>query len=195
LPELALHFSVVFALTAPVLGLRRAIVLSLISLAPDLDALFHVHRSMSHSAVLLVVVSLVAFGLVRKLKPNLFSMVCAGCLSLLCHPVMDLFSTYTPILYPLIAESVYISVEGKVLIGGSITPSISGEIETRPTEFTSFQWFDAPLFTNEGFIVSLLLVAIPFLMLFLRRSKLVSRLVMPEGFGKLSCDRNSFPRL
>jgi len=194
LPELALHFSVVFALTAPVLGLRRAIFLSLISLVPDLDVLFHVHRSISHSAVLLLVVSLVAFVLVRKVKPTLSGMVCVGCLALLCHPVMDMFSTYTPILYPIIAESVYISVEGKILIGGSITPSISGEIETRPTEFTRFQMFDAPLFTNEGFIVSLLLVAIPFLMVFLRRSRLVSNLVVPEGFGKLGCDRNSFPR-
>ena len=190
-----MHFSVVFALTAPVLGLRRAIVLSLISLVSDLDALFRVHRSVSHSAVLLLVASFVAFGLVRKLKPTLSSMVCVGCLALLCHPVMDTFSTYTPILYPLIAESVYISVEGRILIGGSIAPSVRGEIETRPTEFAHFQTLDAPLFTNEGFIVSLLLVAIPFLMLFLRRSRLVSKLVKPEGFGKLSCDRNSYPRL
>ena len=176
MPELALHFSVVFALTAPVLGLRKAIALSLISLVPDLDALFQVHRSASHSVIPLLVVSLVAFGLVRKLKPNLLSMVCVGCLALVCHPVMDMFSTYTPILYPLIAESVYISVEGKILIGGSITPSISGEIETKPTEFARFQTLDAPLFTNEGFIVSLLLVAMPFLMVFLRRSRLVSKM-------------------
>ena len=85
MPELALHFSVVFALTAPVLGLRRAIVLSLISLVPDLDALFRVHRSVSHSALLLLVASLVAFGLVRKLKPNLSSMVCVGCLAQLTY--------------------------------------------------------------------------------------------------------------
>jgi hypothetical protein len=52
MPEPAMHFSVVFALAAPRLGVKRALLLSFIVLMPDLDVLMHVHRSMSRSIVL-----------------------------------------------------------------------------------------------------------------------------------------------
>jgi len=102
MPELALHFTVPLALTAPVLGIRKAIAVSLISLLPDLDVFLHVHRSPSHSIVLLLVVCLVAVYLMSRLKPRYLGLVSVGCLALLSHPIMDLFSTYTPILYPLV---------------------------------------------------------------------------------------------
>ncbi len=37
-------------------------------------------------------------------------------------------------------------------------------VVTEPTAFQRFQILDAPVFTNEGFIMALLLVAVPFLM-------------------------------
>jgi len=175
-PELALHFAVPFALTAPVLGIRRAIAVSLISLLPDLDVFLHVHRSPSHSIILLLVVCLVAVGLVSRLEPKHLGLVSAGCLALFSHPIMDLFSTYTPILYPLVLESFYLDFEGRLMIGGSTMPSSTAQIDTTPTVFESFHRLDAPIFTSEGFIVSLLLVAVPFLLIILRHADLRRRL-------------------
>ena len=171
MPELALHFAVPFALTAPVLGVRRAIAVSFVALLLDLDVFFHVHRSPSHSIVLLSVVCLVAVGLVRRLKTKYLGLTLAGCLALLSHPVMDLFSTYTPILYPLVLESFYLDFQGRLMIEGLTMPSSMAQIDTTPTVFESFRRLDAPIFTSEGFIVSLLLVAVPFLMIILRHAR------------------------
>jgi len=171
MPELALHFAVPFAVTAPVLGVRKAIAVSFVSLLPDLDVFFHVHRSPSHSIILLLVVSLVAVGLVSRLIPKYLSLASVGCLTLLMHPIMDLFSTYTPILYPLALESFYLDFEGRLMIGGSTIPTSTSQVDTTPTVFESFERLDAPMFTSEGFIVSLLLVAVPFLMIILRHAR------------------------
>lgn len=169
MPELGLHFAVCFALTAPVLGLRRAAVISLVSLMPDLDVLFHVHRSASHSAILILAVCLVVVGLTVRLRPRLLGLVSAASLALLSHPIMDMFSTYTPVLYPLTNESVYVNVEWKALIGWSILANSVVKIDRRPTEFVSFDRLAAPIFSSEGFIVFLILVAIPCLEVFVRR--------------------------
>jgi len=88
---------------------------------------------------------------------------------------MDVFSTYTPILYPLTLESVYVDFEGRLTIGGSATPSSTTQVNTTPTVFESFQRLDAPIFTSEGFIVSLLLVAIPLIIVFLLRAQTHSK--------------------
>ena len=177
MPELALHFAVPFALAAPVLGLRKATIISLLALTPDLDVLFHVHRSASHSVFLLLLASLIVvdLGLVSKLKPKQLELVSAGCLALLNHPIMDIFSTYTPILYPLIEQSVHLKLELKVTVGSPILPILAALVNTKPTTFEEFQRFDAPLFTSEGFIVTLLLVAVPLLIVWLRSARASKR--------------------
>jgi len=180
MPELALHFAVPFALTAPVLGLRKATVVSFLALVPDLDVFFHVHRSPSHSVILLLVASLVAVGLVSQLKPKFLGLASAGSLALLSHPLMDVFSTYTPILYPLMLESVFVDFEGRLTIGGSATPSSTAQVNTTPTVFESFQRLDAPIFTSEGFIVSVLLVAVPLIMVLLLRVQTRSKRITSE---------------
>jgi hypothetical protein len=47
MPELFLHFSIPFALAAPILGLKRAILVGFIAILPDIDALMHVYRSLN----------------------------------------------------------------------------------------------------------------------------------------------------
>jgi hypothetical protein len=39
MPELLLHFAIPFALVAPVLGIRRALLAGFIAILPDIDAL------------------------------------------------------------------------------------------------------------------------------------------------------------
>jgi membrane-bound metal-dependent hydrolase YbcI (DUF457 family) len=173
MPELSLHFAVTFALVAPVLGLRKAAIVSFISLLPDLDFLFYLHRSLSHSITILLVVSLVAVSFVRRLKPSLFSLTSIGCLSLLAHPIMDIFSGPTPLLWPLVKESVSMSVNVALVAGGSLRFSWTFLVEWFPASVSPIPVTQGamvgPIFTSEGFVVSLLLVAVPILVVLLRQ--------------------------
>ena len=165
MPELALHFSVVFALVAPRLGVRRALFLSSIALLPDLDVLFHVHRSMSHSILVLLLVSIPISIAIYKLRPKDFNFALFGLLALLSHPLLDCFQTYTPILYPLLNRSLWIKVDGNVLLSpGRLSPQISANVRDVPTIFKPFKAMDAPIFTSDGFLISSLLVVVPALL-------------------------------
>jgi len=74
-----------------------------------------------------------------------------------------MLQTYTPIIYPISNSSLQVSVKGDVLISQSITPYIQFQITSTQTNFQNFSVMDAPIFTSEGFIISLLLVAVPIL--------------------------------
>lgn len=165
MPEVSLHFSVVFALTAPKLGVRKALLLSFIALLPDLDVLMHIHRSMSHSIVVLTLTYTPILLAVYRFKPEYFKLTALGLLALLSHLIMDLFQTYTPILYPILNSSLCIAVDGGVRISpGGLTPQVSVDVKSTPTDFRQFEIMDAPIFTNSGFLISLILTAVPLFM-------------------------------
>ncbi len=165
MPELMLHFSVIFALAAPRLGLKRALLVSFIALLPDLDVLLQVHRSMSHSIILLSLAYIPILLTVYRFKPDRSTLALLGLLALLSHPLMDCFQTYTPILYPLLDRSLWFRVDGGVHISpGGLTPTVTAGVEATPTIFKPFKAMDAPVFTSGGFILSLLLVAVPLIL-------------------------------
>lgn len=157
-----MHFSVVFALTAPRLGVRRALLLSLIALTPDLDVLMRVHRSMSHSIIVLALAYVPILLAVYRFKSKYFRLAALGLLALLSHVIMDLFQTYTPVLYPILDRSLWVKFDGGVRISpNGLTPQLSAGVEQVQTDFKPFETADAPVFTSYGFITSLMLTAIP----------------------------------
>jgi hypothetical protein len=82
-------------------------------------------------------------------------------LSLLSHPILDLFQSPTPILYPLSQYSYHLSVKMNTLISEKIVPELSIRVNFETTNFSRFQTFDAPIFTDVGFIISLMLMVPP----------------------------------
>jgi len=157
-----MHFSVVFALTAPKLGVKRALLLSSIALLPDLDVLIHIHRSVSHSIIVLTLAYTPIVLAVYRFKPEYFRLTVLGLLALLSHIVMDFFQTYTPILYPILDSSLWIEVDGGVQVSPSgLKPQVSADVKHVPTNFKPFEVIDAPVFTSEGFLISLILTVIP----------------------------------
>lgn len=106
-------------------------------------------------------------------------------LVLLGHPVMDMFQTLTPILYPLVGWSIHIDVAGRVLIGEGLTPVVSAGMRTGPVVFRMFQMLDAPIFTSEGFIVSAMLVAVPVLSSVILRRALTSSMSRKPAIAQL----------
>jgi membrane-bound metal-dependent hydrolase YbcI (DUF457 family) len=173
MPELSLHFAVTFALTAPVLGLRKAGIVSFMSLLPDLDFLFYVHRSISHSIVVLLVGSLIVVSVIRRFKPDLFSLTSAACLGLIGHSIMDVFSGPTPLLWPLTGKSVSISVSLGLVAEESFRFSWTALVKwsqeySSPIPVTKDAMV-GPIFSSEGFAVSFVLVAVLVLLTLLRK--------------------------
>ncbi|MEM3955726.1 MAG: glycosyltransferase [Candidatus Bathyarchaeia archaeon] len=180
MPEPALHFSVIFALSASRLGIKKTLILSAIALLPDLDALFHVHRSMSHSLIILGLSWLLILTIIYTIKREYIGFGILCFLALLSHPIMDLFQNYTPILYPILDRSLWVRFDGSFLISSEgFSPRFSVSLVDAPTIFRPFQYLDAPIFTSEGFLISLLLIIVP---LFLetnafRRTAALTRIV------------------
>ncbi|MEM0079622.1 MAG: glycosyltransferase [Candidatus Nezhaarchaeales archaeon] len=160
MPELLLHFSIIFAVSAPLIGIKRGLLVSFIALLPDIDALFQIHRSMSHSVVILSIVALIIILTSYKIRKGLRFAIASG-LALLSHPLLDVFQDQAPLFYPISSYSYHISLELFVIISKdvSLKPSIS--VINEPFEFTSFQVLDAPIFTSQGFIISLILIGVP----------------------------------
>ena len=158
--EPLLHVVVPFtALTLLGIKPRAALPLALLGALPDLDALFLVHRSMSHSAIILTLAwtPVLAATWLRRPKHRLHAVT--GLLVLLSHPIIDMTGGYTPILWPLLDDSIRLSLSlnGRVGSGVSISPLV--HVHSTPTVFQSVTSLDYPLFTGEGLAISLILLA------------------------------------
>lgn len=155
--EVLLHFVVPFsALSLGGASLRKTLFACSIALLPDLDFLLNVHRSMTHSAVALAAVILPALIFLWRTKYRVYVLLAAA--GLLSHLVLDLFSDYIPILWPLYNQSVYIAVRSTAHAGSGLEISFSDEMLTKPTSFEPPTIVDAPIFTSQGFIASTLLL-------------------------------------
>ena len=157
--EPIIHFIVPFTvLTMAGVKIRKALPISLLALLPDFDALFLVHRSLSHSIIVVLSVTVPLLLLTHKLRA--YSYIGLGLLAAVAsHLVLDLFSGYTPVLWPLYGYSLWIRAELAVHIGSSPSLTSSVKLLKRPIIFQPFQSLDAPLFTGEGLILSMVLLA------------------------------------
>jgi len=95
-------------------------------------------------------------------------------LSLLSHPSIDLFQSPTPILYPFSEYSYHLSIKMNALISEKMIPEISAKVNFEKTGSTRFQTLDTPLFTDVGFMTSLILIASPSIYYLLRTLRFTS---------------------
>jgi len=157
--EPLIHFVVPFiALTLLGVEFRKALPISLLALLPDLDALFLVHRSLSHSLIVVLSGMVPLLFLTYKFKPRLQGYGFLALLAVASHLILDVFAGYTPILWPLYGYSVWIQAGLVAHIGGSSSLALSAQVLTEPITFQPFQSLDAPLFTGEGVILSAVLL-------------------------------------
>lgn len=161
MPELLLHFSIPFAIAKTKFNLIQTTIIALAALTPDIDALLHIHRSITHSTITITIIFIPLAIILYKKKPKHLTLAIACYLAILSHIILDTFQTYTPILYPITENSIWIKAEGNIIISNTITPKITTTIQTTQTDFTKFQTLDAPIYTSQGLITSLLLTIIP----------------------------------
>ena len=153
-------FSVAFALTSPFLETRKAFVVGVIALLPDLDV-FHVHRSITHSGVVPLLFVLPIAYLAHRGGVGWKASALAVA-SLLSHPILDMFQDYTPILYPF-SDSVFVDVKAGFLFGESIKPFFDLSVHTTVVKFTSFASLNGPLLVPQTLPLSLALILVPLL--------------------------------
>jgi dolichol-phosphate mannosyltransferase len=163
MPDPLTHFSVAFAITAPFIGIKRATFAGIVSLLPDLDALLHIHRSATHSIIPILAITIPLIIIIKAKKPNYTITILLYTIALLSHPILDTFQTYTPILYPLITDSIFININAGIIIDNSLKPYINIIIQTIPTNFIPFAQLDAPLIIPETLLPALILITIPLL--------------------------------
>lgn len=167
--EPLLHFAVPFAsLRAFGLDLRKVVFTSLVALTPDIDVLFQVHRSQSHSFVLLALVALPLLVLTWNRK-SLRSLVLLGAFGVSVHLVLDLFQSSTPVLWPLLNESIWIPVTLNVHMGSAAAVTGPATVRVEQTVIARSSSFDAPLLTGEGLVLSTLLLAPTLVQILLNR--------------------------
>jgi len=164
-----LHFAVPFAsLRALGLDLRKVLFASLVALTPDIDVLFQVHRSQSHSFVLLALVTLPLLALTWNRK-SLRSLVLLGAFGVSVHLVLDLFQSSTPVLWPLLNESIWIPVTLHLHMGSAVAVTGPATVHVEPTAIEHFTSFDAPVLTGEGLVLSTVLLAPTLVQILLNR--------------------------
>ena len=157
LVEPLVHFSIPFsAFALSGTSSRRALFASSIALLPDLDALVHVHRSMSHSILFLTAITLPALVLAWGTKYRVYVILAAA--GLLSHVLLDAFSGYTPILWPVYGQTVWLVVASEAHIGSTLTITFHAAVLTEPIRFEPFTALDAPIFSSQGLIASAVLL-------------------------------------
>ena len=155
--ELLLHFTVPFAAFSSLgMNWRKVLFVSIAALAPDLDILFHVHRSLSHSVLVLAVIVIPILALTRK-NPTVTRLTLLGAAGVLTHLALDLFGSYTPLLWPIVNQSIWISTKLDVHMGSFPIFIMSARLLTKLIGFAAFQSIDAPIVTTEGLGISLVL--------------------------------------
>jgi len=154
------HFVVPFAaLLLFGLEFKKALPISLLALIPDVDALFLVHRSLSHSIVVMLIVVAPFLLLAYKFKPKFSGYAMLAFMAAASHSVLDVFGGFTPLLWPLYNYSMWIKAGLGVYISSSPSVTSSAQLFLEPVRFELFRGLDAPLFTGEGLILSLVLLS------------------------------------
>lgn len=157
--EPIIHFTIPFiALILIGVSIRRALIFSILALLPDLDALFLIHRSFTHSIIILLIATIPLLLFVFRFKWVFRSYYLPVLLSISSHLFLDVFTGYTPILWPLHNYSVWIQAELNIHIGSFPGLTLNTYLLMEPIVFHTFQSLDAPLFTGEGLVTSITLL-------------------------------------
>jgi membrane-bound metal-dependent hydrolase YbcI (DUF457 family) len=154
MPDLLAHYALSVLVAKTRVSAKWALLLGLIGLLPDIDVLLRIHRWLTHSLVVITLVATPLLALIHLRWRGKFGLALLALLIVALHPVIDMFTGQTPILWPLI-DSVWI----RVLVNGmtssrgvTITASIA-VITSRPS-FTEREVVEGPIVTEVGTILA-----------------------------------------
>lgn len=159
MPEPLIHFIIpLFLLIMLGFNLKKSVLISSLAIIPDLDVIFHVHRSISHSIIFIIVVIIPIILILNYLKIGNKNEKLMAILVILSHPFLDMFGGYTPILWPLIDKSVYIFTELTTNMSNVLDLNLIFNVNFDKTIFYKITGGEGPIFTSQGFGITLLLL-------------------------------------
>lgn len=139
------------------LDLRKAAPLALLGLLPDLDALLLIHRSISHSIAIMALLFLPLLLYARRYRPDHQRTVILAFLVTASHPILDL-GGLTPILWPIYPYSISVRLALNGVLGEGMGLSPMVEIIQALPDFSKVTSIDCPLFTQEGLLLTVVLL-------------------------------------
>jgi len=158
MPEPLIHFAIpLFLLTVYGFSLRKAVIISSFAILPDLDVLFHIHRSFSHSIFFILLFFIPAIIISKKYRQYCIESITA-LLVTLSHPFMDVFTYYTPIFWPVYSKSLYIIAELTTNMNDVLDLKLTLKLLQKPVVFYHTMNMDAPIFSSSGVALTLVLL-------------------------------------
>ena len=159
MPEPLIHFIIpLFLLIMLGISLKKSVLISSLAIVPDLDVIFHVHRSISHSVIFILALSTIVILILNYLKIGNKSEKLLIMLVLLSHPFLDMFGGFTPILWPIFDKSIYIFTELTTNMNNVLDLNLIFKINFEKTVFYKITGGDGPIFTSQGFGIALVLL-------------------------------------
>ncbi len=157
MPEPLIHFIIpLFLLIMLGLNLKKSILISSLATIPDLDVIFGIHRSFSHSVIFILILGIALIFVLNYLKIGKNEKLLIM-LVLLSHPFLDMFGGNTPIMWPIFDKSVYIFTELTTNLNNVSDLNLIFDIRLEKTVFYRVSG-DGPIFTGEGFGMTLVLL-------------------------------------
>ena len=159
MPEPLIHFIIPFSVLIMCgIGVKKSAFIASLAMVPDLDVLFHVHRSFSHSIFFILLFCAPAITIAAAKHSTRTHDVVIATLVILSHPLMDLFTYFTPIFWPLYNNSIYIVTEMMTNMDNVSQLHLLFDIKLEPVVFYHTISMDAPIFTSQGVAVTLVIL-------------------------------------
>ena len=168
MPEPLIHFIIPFSVLIMCgIGVKKSAFIASLAILPDLDVLFHIHRSFSHSMLLILLFCAPVIIIAAAKHSNRIYDALIATLVILSHPFMDLFTYFTPIFWPLFDKSIYVVTEMTTNMNNVSDIHLLFNVYLEPVVFYPTISMDAPIFSSGGVAVSLVLLIGLFLKQFL----------------------------
>lgn len=132
--------------------------ISSLAVIPDLDVIFHVHRSVSHSVIFILAVTVPIVLILNYLEVGKKNELVIAILVILSHPFMDIFTGFTPILWPLFDRSVYILAQLTTNMNNILALNLIFKVNLDKVVFLQTTNSEGPIFTSQGFGMTLVLL-------------------------------------
>jgi membrane-bound metal-dependent hydrolase YbcI (DUF457 family) len=160
MPDLLAHYALSVLVAKTRVSAKWALVLGLIGLLPDIDVLLRIHRWLTHSLVVVVLIATPLLVLINLHWRDKLGLALLALLIVTLHLVMDVFTGSTPILWPLI-DSVWV----KVMVNGAtsstgVTIILSLAVISSRPDFTQREIIEGPIITELGAILVVVAVVI-----------------------------------
>jgi len=157
LPDALTHLVVSYAIASRVVGYRRAVLLCLFGLLPDIDVFLGIHRWYTHSMVIATLIAIPLIGMLWLSRFRRFLRIAiAAYLLYTLHIVLDLFTAPTPVLWPAHREAYMVSIE----VVGVVDPGVEIGVDSRIELYSESTRFvvhrvEGPIVSTSGMLIAI----------------------------------------